>query len=187
MCNVVHADALKNNLTNMLQEKEKPAMVNLNQLSLNAAPKKINSRPSNTVVATVNGHKIIKKEADGYLKERTQGKVNNFDMLPPQQRKQLVQELALPIVVLEAAKKELPKEEQESVWGRAWVQKEARKVQISDDEVIGVYNELKKEYEDHNASMSIPPFEKVKNNLKGQMVEKKVIDTLMKDVKITIK
>ncbi|MEY3090251.1 MAG: hypothetical protein RL113_567 [Pseudomonadota bacterium] len=186
-CNSAYADALKNNLTNMLQEKETPAMVNLNQLNLNATPKKPKTRSSNTVIGMVNGKKIIKKEADGYLKERTQGKVTDFDILPAKQRKQLVQELALPMVVLDAAKKELSKEEQESVYGRAWMQKQARKITISDDEVIGVYNQLKKDYEENNASMNIPPFDKIKNSLKAQMVEKRVIGTLMKDVKITIK
>jgi hypothetical protein len=81
----------------------------------------------------------------------------------------------------------LSKEEQESVYGRAWMQKQARKITISDDEVIGVYNQLKKDYEENNASMNIPPFDKIKNRLKAQMVEKRVIGTLMKDVKITIK
>ena len=102
--NSVSADALKNSLTNMLNEKETSSMVNLSGISLDGKPKVIpelqKSRSANAVVATVNRHKILKKEADEHLKKRTQGKVSDFDRLPEEQRLRIIQELSLPILAL---------------------------------------------------------------------------------------
>ena len=68
MVSPLSADALKNSLTNMLNEKETSSMVDLGSINLNGKPKPvqqvIKSRSSKAVIATVNGHKIIKKEAD---------------------------------------------------------------------------------------------------------------------------
>ena len=180
------ADALKNSLTNMLNTKESSGMVDLGNLNLDAKPVKKKTRSSNTVIATVNGHKIIKKEADNYLKQRTQGKVTDFDRLPPEQRPRLIQELALPIVVLDKAKKELSEEEKQAVYTRTWVQKEALKIKISDDQVIEVYNQLKKQSEENNATQGIPPFESIKERLRMQMIEKTLIDKLMKNAVIKV-
>ena len=112
------ADALKNSLTTMLNEKEDTSsMVNLGGINLNnpqaPAQKTIKTRPDSTVIATVNTHKIIKKDADAYLKQRTQGKVTDFDFLPPEQRGKLVKELSLPLLVIDTAKKELSEEEKQ--------------------------------------------------------------------------
>ena len=76
---VASADALKNSLTQMLHEKDRmPGMVDLSRLDQPKARPPV-SRPPQTVIATVNGYKIRKKEADAYLKSRTNGKVADFD------------------------------------------------------------------------------------------------------------
>lgn len=192
MCvNSVYADDLKNSLSNMLNEKETtPSMINLGNINLDpkAKPvqKVIKTRSSKTVIATVNGHKIIKKEADTYLKQRTQGKVTDFDHLPPNQRSRLIHELVVPVVVADAAKKELSEEEKQAVYGRAWMQREARKINVTDDQAMEVYNQLKQQAQENNATKNIPPFESVKNRLKMQIIEKTLVDTLMKDVKIKV-
>lgn len=182
------ADDLKNSLTNMMSKPDNSGMVDLSSISLNgkAKPKVPKKRSSKTVIATINGKKIIKKDADNYLKERTKGKVTDFDRLPPEQRSRLVQELALPMIVAEAAKKELSKEEKQAVYARAWTQKEGSKLKISDEQALEVYNQLKKQSEENNATRKIPPFETIKNRLKMQMIEKTLIERVMKNVEIKV-
>jgi acyl transferase domain-containing protein len=184
------ADALKNSLTNMLNEKETSSMVDLGNINLNGKAKPIQkikeSRPSNALIATVNGHKIIKKQADTYLKQRTKGKVTNFDAIAPEQQKRLVYELSLPLLVSDAAKKELSPIEKQAVYTRTWMKKEALKTTITDEEALVAYNEITKQAQEHNATSPIPPFESVKDKLKLQMMEKAIIGKLMKDVKIKV-
>jgi len=182
------ADELKNNLTNMLNKPDNSGMVDLSSINLNgkAKPVLLKQRSSNSVIATVNGQKIIKKDADAYLKQRTQGKVTDFDRLPSEQRTRLIQELSLPMIILEAAKKELSKEEKQAVYTRAWTQKEALKIKISDDEAIEVYNQIKKQAEENNATKEIPPFEAIKDRLKMQMIEKTLIERVMKNAEIKV-
>ena len=180
------ADDLKNSLTNMLNTKETSGMVDLGNINLDAKPVKKKVRSAKTVIATVNGHKIIKKEADNYLKQRTQGKVTNFDHLPPEQRQRLIQELALPVIVLESAQKELSEEEKKAVYTRAWMQKEARKVNITDEQALTVYNQLKQQAQENNATGNIPPFETIKDQLKVQIIEKTMVEKLMKTVEIKV-
>jgi hypothetical protein len=185
----VSADELKNSLTNMLNTPDNSGMVDLSRINLNGKAKPVlpKSRASNAVIATVNGQKVIKRDADDYLKQRTQGKVTDFDRLPPEQRTRLIQELSLPMLASQAAKKELSKEEKQAVYTRAWTQKEALKIKISDDEAIEVYNELKKQTEENNSTRQIPPFESIKERLKMQMIEKSLIDRVMKNAKITVR
>lgn len=187
----VYADDLKNSLTNMLKEKETtPSMINLDNVSLDPkekpVQKAIKTRPGKAVIATVNGQNIIKKEADTYLKQRTQGKVTDFDHLPPNQRSRLIQELALPMVVAGTAKKELSEEEKQAAYTRAWMQREARKVNVTDEQAMELYNQLKKQAQENNTTKLIPPFESIKERLKIQIIEKTVIHTLMKGAEIKV-
>jgi len=182
----VSADALKSSLTNIMNTKEEPTMVDLGNLNLNAKPKVKKKRSAKAVIATVNGNKVLKKEADNYLSERTQGKVTDFDALPGDQRKRLIHELSLPILALDAAKKELSDVEKEAIFTRTWMQKEARNIKVSDEDALGIYNQLKKQAEDNNASDPVPPFEKIKDGLKSQMIEKTMVGKLMKDVEIKV-
>ncbi len=186
MMTSVSADDLKNSLTDMLKTKETSGMVNLGNINLDAKPKQPKTRSSKAVIATVNGHKIIKKEADSYLDQRTQGKVTNFDHLPPEQRSRLIQELALPMMVLDAAQKELSEEEKQAVYTRAWMQKEARKINVTDEQALTVYNQLKQQAQENNATQNIPPFESIKDKLKIQIIEKTLVDKLIKDAKIEV-
>lgn len=186
MITSVAADDLKNSLTNMLNTKERSGMVDLGNINLDAKPKQAKTRSSKTVIATINGHKIIKKEADNYLKQRTQGKITDFDHLPPEQRSRLIQELALPSMVLDAAQKELSEEEKQAVYTRTWMQKEARKINVTDEEALTVYNQLKEQAKENNATQNIPEFESIKDKLKIQIIEKTLVDKLIKDAKIEV-
>ena len=76
--------------------------------------------------------------------------------------------------------------EKEAVYTRTWMQKEALKIKITDEQTLEVYNQLKKQSQENNATGDIPPFERIKDKLKLQMIEKTLIGRLMKDAKITV-
>ena len=183
----VSADALKNSLNSMLKEKDTtPSMVNLDHL-MKSKPKAVRkSRSSKAVVAMVNGHKIRKKEADAYLKQVTGGKVSDFDMLPKKQRLRLIKELALPLLVAQQAKKELSTEEQNMLFSRMWMRKEAMKSKVTDEDAKKAYEQMKQKAEENNATGKIPEFAKVKNNIKSKLIENQIIGSLMKDAKIKV-
>ncbi|BAF72751.1 hypothetical protein [Sulfurovum sp. NBC37-1] len=181
------ADHLKDSLSRMVHEKDTtPGMVDLSRLDQPMAGP-VKSRPSNAVIATVNGHKIRKKEADAYIKSRTKGKITDFDTLPKEQQLRLVKELSLPILMASQAKKELSEREKEGAYVGAWMRKEAAKVTVSDAEVQAMYDQLKQKAMERNATNNIiPPFDSIKNKMKSQMTEKKIMDSLMKDVKVEV-
>lgn len=186
----VSADALKNSLTSIMNESEAPSMVDLSNINLNAKPKPVKkvrkTRSSKAVVATVNGHKILKKDTDAYLSERTGGKVSNFDNIPPNQQNRLVHEMSLPILVADAADKALSDEEKQAVYTRTWMQREALKMKISDDQVLEVYNQISQEAKDNNNTANIPAFDTIKDKLRIQMIEKKIVGKLVENIKIEI-
>jgi len=183
------SDGLKNNLNNMLNKKETTPMVDLSNLNVNAKPvrsKVKKTRSSKAVVATVNGHKIIKKDADTYLKKRTKGKVTNFDLLPKKQRKRLLQEMSIPILASDAANKELTQQEKIAIKTRVWMQKEALKTKVTDDQAKEIYDQMEQRAKDVNSTKPIPSFESIKDRMKMQIVEKQIIGKLMKGVDIKI-
>ncbi len=190
LVNSVSADALKNSLTNMLNEKETSSMVNLSGISVDGKPKGIpelqKSRSAKAVVATVNGHKVLKKEADAHIKKRTQGKITDYDRLPEEQRLRIIEELSLPILALDSAQKELSVEEKEAVYSRLWMQKEVLKIKITDEQVKKIYDQLKQRSEENNNTTNIPTFESVKDKMKLQMKDKQMVGSLMKNVEIKV-
>ncbi len=190
LSSTAYADALKNSLTNIMKTDDSVPMVDLSNINLNAKPKPVKpivkNRPSNTVVATVNGHNIIKKDADAYLAQRTDGKVTNYDALPPKQQKMLIQEIGLPYLAYDAAIEELTELEKETILNRTWMQKEARNIEIKENEVRMVYNQIKQQSIDANNTKSIPTFEAIKEKLHIQMIEKQMMTKLMQDVKIEV-
>ena len=66
------------------------------------------------------------------------------------------------------------------------MKKEARKVDIKDDEVREIYNQIKQQAADNNNTQPVPPFEAIKGRLKSQMLEKRLIGKLMENVKIQV-
>ena len=183
------ADGLKNSLTNMMNKKDTTSgMVDLSNLNVNAKPvqPQVKTRSSKAVVATVNGHKIIKKDADAYLAKRTQGQVKNFDILPKEQRIRLLREMSVADVASDTAKKELTQQEKTAVLTRMWMQKEASKTKITDVQVREVYDNLKKRAAETNSTKPIPEFSAIKNSMKMQMTEKAIVGKLMSDVKIKV-
>ena len=182
------SDELTNSLNNMVNKKEKSMIVNLDHINLDGKPKpKVpKTRSKKAVVATINGKKIIKRDADSYLKSRTKGKMKNFDHLAKKQRKQLINEIGYPIILSQQAKKELSQKEIDSIIVRTWMQKEASTIRISDDEALAVYSVIEQQAKDTNRTDELIPFETIKNKIKGQMVEKRILGKLMKDAEINI-
>ena len=181
------ADHLKDHLSTMVHEKDTtPGMVDLSLLD-QPMTRLVKSRPANTVIATVNGHNIRKKQADAYIKSRTQGKITDFDTLPKEQQLRLVKELSLSILMASKVKKELSEKEKEGVYVAAWMRKQAAKVTVTDVEVQALYDQMKQKAMERNTNNDlIPPFDSVKNKMKRQLVEKKIMDGLMKDVKVEV-
>ena len=187
----VSADALKNSLTNMMQKKDTTSgMVDLNALSMNAKAKpvqpQVKNRPGKTVVAIVNGNKIIKKDADTYLSKRTNGQVKNFDLLPKKQRIRLVKEMSIATLAADLANKELTEQEKTAVLTRMWMQKEASKVNVTDAQVRNMYDKMKERAAQRNSTKPIPEYNAIKNNMKMQMTEKAIIGKLMDGVEIKV-
>ena len=186
------ADGLKNSLTNMMNKKDTtPGMVDLSTLSVNGKPRPapkapVKTRSSKAVVAIVNGHRIIKKDADTYLAKRTNGQVKNFDLLPKKQRIRLVKEMSVADIASDKARKELTPQEKTAVLTRVWMQKEAKKINVTDAQVKETYDMMIKRAAENNSTKPVPEFSAIKNNMKMQMTEKAIIGKLMNDVKISV-
>ena len=166
-------------------------MVDLSTLSVNGKPRpvmqpKVKTRSAKAVVATVNGRKIIKKDADAYLSKRTNGQVKNFDLLPDKQRIRLIQEMSVADVAADIANKELTEQEKTAILTRVWMQKEGSKIKISDAEVKETYEALKKRALASKTPRPVPEFDKIKNTMKMQMTEKKIVDKLLRKADIKV-
>ena len=190
LSNSASADALKNSLTNIMKMDDSVPMVDLSNINLDAKPKPVKNAVKNrspkTVIGIVNSHKIIKKDADAYLAQRTKDKVTNYDALPNKQKKMLLQELGLPYLAYDMAMKELSDLEKESVLNRAWMQKKAQNIEIKDSDIRAVYNQIKQQAIDANNTKPIPSFEAIKQRLRMQMIEKQIMTKLMQDVQIKV-
>ncbi len=86
----------------------------------------------------------------------------------------------------QAAWDSLSEEEKQAVYTRTWMQKEALKIKITDEQALTVYNQMKQRSQENNATENIPPFETIKDQLKMQMIEKTLVGKLMKDVEIKV-
>ena len=137
---------------------------------------------ADSVVGSVNGIPIYKSEAQRALKAL--GNTNmTYDTLPPNGRKQLLEIIAPGKLVGAAAKKELSAKEKNDALSGFWMQKKMSSTKVTDKEAQDVYDKLKKSSKEGE---KIPPFEKVKENIKMQIKQDKIIEGLMKNVKIKV-
>lgn len=183
----VSADPLKNSLSDMIKKKDTSpgGMVDLDSIGLKKV--KPASRPGKAVVGTINGKKVLKKEADAHLKKRTNGKISDFDLLPKDQRLNLIKDMALPIIISQGYNKELSDKEKEVAFTRIWMQKKIKTTNVSDEELKQSYDEMKyMTLQKYGPTKEIPPFEAVKENIHRKIIEQKIIGVLMQDVNVTI-
>jgi hypothetical protein len=138
------------------------------------------------VIGTVDGLDITKTEANKFLKAVTpkDKKVQTYDKLDKDQKKSIIQSLAPGILIKNKAKKSVTKEEIEQLVANYWMQKELAKYKATDSEAKAVYDNDKKIYQAKGKQLT---FDKVKDFIKMQLKQKKLIDALMKKAKVVIK
>lgn len=135
---------------------------------------------ADSVIGTVDGMPIYKSEAENAVKVLTKGKTT-YDKLKPEEKKQLVTLMAPSKLVEKAAKKELNEKEKNAAISAMWMQKKMAAVNVSDSEAKTVYDKIKA------AKKDLPEFDKVKETIKMQIKQDKVIKSLMSGAKIVAK
>ena len=148
--------------------------------------KNFKSRPSDTVIATVNGVDIIKKEADSYLSQVTGNKAQDYDRLDKKQRELLVEDLARPFLINDAMNKDISEEEKDALFKQIWIEKQMATVTVDNKEMLDFYEQTKQRALAKNPQAQIPSYMSMGAQIKNQIIEQKIIGTLMKDLKIEI-
>ena len=135
------------------------------------------------VIGSVNGYSITEKEANNLLKVLTHGKVK-YSQLKPKDKREIVKRLAVDKLVIKTAYRSLSKKERDFVIANAWMAKKIRGVKVTNSEAKRAYNKNKQLFKKKG---KIVPFSKVKNLIKMQLKQKKVVDRMMKKAKIVVK
>lgn len=135
---------------------------------------------------TVNGMKISVEEANEALKVLTKGQ-KTWDALPDDGKTQLIQMMAPAKLVAAESKKSLTEKEKEAALAGFWMQKSMAETVITDEEAKAAYEKMKEEAKKANSKEPIPAFEAVKNNIKMQLSQGKVVSNLMKNAEIKVK
>ena len=135
------------------------------------------------VIGSVNGYSITEKEANNLLKVLTHGKVK-YSQLKPKDKREIVKRLAVDKLVIKTAYRSLSKKERDFVIANAWMAKKIRGVKVTNSEAKKAYNANKQLFKKNG---KIVPFSKVKNLIKMQLKQKKVVDRMMKRAKIIVK
>ena len=164
----------------------KQRLLVLKDLQKMYAMKHFKSRPSSAVIATVNGEEIHKKAADRFLVSVTAGKVKDFDRLDRKQQLVLVKDLAKPIIIKNAAENNLTKEEKEAIFSQMWLDKQRKQIPVSSDEMLTLYEAKKAKALADNPAAQIPPYISLGESLKNEIIQKKMMSVLLKDINITI-
>jgi hypothetical protein len=155
-------------------------LVRLNSL------KDVKSREPDVVIATINGVNIVKKDADAYLAKVTSGNSRDFDKLDVQQKQILLQDLARPIMIELAINEDIVEEEKNAFIKQIWIEKRRAEVTVSNAEMLAFYEDTKKKALAQNAQAVIPSYMSLGARIKNQVIEKKIIDELMVDVKVEV-
>jgi len=135
---------------------------------------------------TVNGMNITVKEANKALEVLTKGQ-KTWDTLPADGKKQLIQMMAPAKLVSAKAKKSLSKKERDAALSGFWMQKKMAETKVSDKDAKSTYDKMKKAAKKAKSKRKIPAFDAIKNNIKMQLAQEKVVAKLMKNAKIKVK
>jgi hypothetical protein len=135
---------------------------------------------------TVNGMIITVDEANKALNAVTKGKMT-WDKLPDDGKKQLIQMMAPAKLVAAKSKSSLTKKEKEAALASFWMQKNISKTKVTDEEAKTAYSKMKKAAKKAKSKQKIPAFDAVKNQIKMQLAQEKVVSKLMKSAKIKVK
>jgi len=134
---------------------------------------------------TVNGMEITVEEANKALEALTKGKMT-WEKLPKDGRVQLIQMMAPSKLVAAASKEGLTHKEKEAALAGFWMQKKMSKTEVSDEEAQKTYDKMKEAAKEAKSKQKIPSFKQVKNNIKMQLRQEKVVSELMKNSKIKV-
>jgi len=110
----------------------------------------------------------------------TEGK-QTYDKLTPEQKKQVVSIIAPSKLIAKFAKSELSQKEQDVALSALWMQKKAASMSATDAEAKTVYDKIKAASKDQS---KVPAFEKVKESIKAQIKQDKVIKSVMQNAKV---
>ena len=135
---------------------------------------------------TVNGMEITVDEANEALKVLSKGQKTWKD-LPDEGKKQLIEMMAPAKLVAAESKKSLNAKEKEAALAGFWMQKKMEATKITDEEAKAAYDKMKKQAKEAKSTQKIPEFEAVKNSVKMQLAQEKVVGALMKSAKIKVK
>lgn len=135
---------------------------------------------ADSVIGRVNGMPIYKSEAENAVKMLTGGK-QTYDKLTADQKKQVVSIIAPSKLIVKAAKSELSQKEQDAALSALWMQKKASRITVTDEEAKAVYEKLKAASKDQS---KVPAFDKVKESIKMQIRQDKVIRSVMQNAKV---
>lgn len=135
---------------------------------------------------TVNGMTITVEEANNALNTLTKGKMT-WEKLPADGKKQLIEMMAPAKLVAAESKKTLTDKEKEAALAGFWMQKKMATTEVTDKEAEDAYNKMKKAAKEAKSTQEIPPLDTVKNSIKMQLAQEKVVAQLMKNAKINVK
>ena len=133
----------------------------------------------------VNGMPITVKEANKALEVLTGDKIT-WDKLKKEEKEQLIRMMAPGKLVAAEAKRRLSKKEKDAALSAFWMQKEMSKIKVSDEEAKKIYNEMVKAAKKAKTKQKIPSFKEVKNSIKAQIAQEKIVSKLMKKAKIKV-
>lgn len=138
------------------------------------------------IAGSVNGMNITVADADKALNVLTKGKMT-WEKLPEDGRKQLIERMALNKLVADTSKKDLSQNEKDAALAGFWMQKKMSKVEISDKEIEDAYNKMKKAAKAAKSKEKFPELKAVKNSIKMQLAQGKIVSELMKSAEIKLK
>jgi len=138
------------------------------------------------IAGSVNGIEISVEEADEALKMLTKGQ-KTWDTLPADGKMQLIQMMAPAKLVAEESKKSLTEKEKEAALAGFWMQKSIAQTEVTDEEAKTAFEKMKEEAKKAKSKEPIPAFEAVKNSIKMQLAQGKVVAKLMKSANIKVK
>lgn len=141
---------------------------------------------ASAAAGTVNGMTITVEEANKALNSLTKGKMT-WEKLPDDGKKQLIEMMAPAKLVAAESKKSLSDKEKEAALSAFWMQKKMSTTEVTDKEAEDAYNKMKKAAKEAKSTQEIPPLDAVKNSIKMQLAQEKVVAELMKNAKINVK
>ncbi|KIM12972.1 MAG: hypothetical protein KU38_03410 [Sulfurovum sp. FS08-3] len=139
-----------------------------------------------TVIGTVDGINIMKSEANKFLSAITPKgqETKTFDKLEKKQQEAIVKNLAPGVLIKTKAQKEVSQEEKEQLAANYWMQKNMADIKVTDKEVKDIYDKNKKLYVKDKKQLT---FDEVKEFIKMQLKQQKLVANVMKTAKVVVK